>query len=469
MTPAAAVAPTQHAPLLIVGAGPIGLAAAAHAASRDLPVLVVERGSGPGDAVSRWGHVRLFSPWREVIDPVAGRLLAESGWISPDPDAYPTGAEWVDRYLRPLADLLTSCGVEIRYGTEVVGVARHGRDLLVAVDRAQVPFAVHLREASGRRITRAAAALVDASGTWSGANPLGGDGYPAIGEEEQADRILYGIPDLADPATRDRYAGRHVAVAGSGASAHNVLIALAELAREVPTTRITWLVRRPSIDQAFGGGADDELSERGALGDRARIAVQGGAITVARGFRVSEVRSDADGRLTLVAFSDDPLSGDAVSTRREISGVDEVVVVTGFHPDHSWLRQVHLDLDGELGSPRALAEEIHPAHHSCGSVSPHGADRLRQPERGLYLAGMKSYGRAPSFLALTGFEQVRSIVAEIAGDHEAAARVELVLPDTGVCGGSGVFDGAPAGGGCCGVPTQSEDLLMIGGPGGLRR
>ena len=80
-----------------------------------------------------------------------------------------------------------------------------------------------------------------------------------------------------------------------------------------------------------------------------------------------------------------------------------------------------------------LAPLIDPKVHSCGTVYPHGAAELSQPEPGLYLAGMKSYGRAPSFLALTGFEQVRSVVAAIAGDHEAAARVELVLPETGVC------------------------------------
>ena len=147
---------------------------------------------------------------------------------------------------------------------------------------------------------------------------------------------------------------------------------------------------------------------------------------------------------------------------QQVDDVDEVVVVTGFRPDHTWLSEVHLDLDGELSAPVALAPEIHPAYHSCGSVSPHGANLLRQPEGDLYLVGMKSYGRAPSFLTLTGYEQTRSVVAEIAGDHEAAARVELVLPDTGVCGGSGLFDES-ADGGCCAPAAAAEpQLLTIG-------
>ena len=75
--------------------------------------------------------------------------------------------------------------------------------------------------------------------------------------------------------------------------------------------------------------------------------------------------------------------------------------------------------------------------HSCGTVRPHGARELAQPEPGFYFAGMKCYGRAPTFLMLTGYEQVRSIVADIAGDQEAARKVELVLPETGVCSGPG--------------------------------
>jgi hypothetical protein len=137
---------------------------------------------------------------------------------------------------------------------------------------------------------------------------------------------------------------------------------------------------------------------------------------------------------------------------RRLDPADRVVVLTGFRPDLSFLSEMRLDLDPVLQAPRQLAAEIDPNLHSCGSVSPHGAAELAQPEPGLYLVGMKSYGRAPTFLALTGYEQVRSVVAELTGDHEAAARVELTLPDTGVCGGAGLFDdpeGASSGG-CCG-------------------
>jgi len=450
-----AAAVTRHPghPAVIVGAGPAGLAAAAQAHARGVATVVLEAGESAGSAVLEWGHVRLFSPWSELIDPVAEKLLTESGWTGPDPASYPTGRDWVEQYLAPLADLLAEqADVEVRYGHRVIGVARAGRDRLVAIGRDEVPFTVHVATPNGRT-SLTACAVVDASGTWGTPSPLGGDGYLAAGEEEHADQILYGIPDLTDPAVAARYAGKHVAVAGRGASAQNTLVALAALARTHPGTRVSWLLRRGDTAEAFGGGDNDQLVARGALGTKAREAVADGPIATVTGFRTSSVTSH-DGRLDLTSIDG-----------QQVTDVDEVVVVTGFRPDHSWLSEVHLDLDGELSAPSALAPEIHPAYHSCGSVSPHGANLLRQPEGDLYLVGMKSYGRAPSFLTLTGYEQTRSVVAEIAGDYEAAARVELVLPDTGVCGGSGLFDEQPTGGGCCGPSvTAAPELLTIGAP-----
>ena len=155
-------------------------------------------------------------------------------------------------------------------------------------------------------------------------------------------------------------------------------------------------------------------------------------------FRSASVEQQGDGRLTVTDFDG-----------QTVTDVDEIVAVTGFRPDLGFLSEIRLDLDPVLQSPRTLAPLIDPNVHSCGTVYPHGAKELVQPEPGFYLVGMKSYGRAPSFLTLTGCEQVRSVVAAIAGDHEAAERVELVLPDTGVCGGSGTFDEADQGGGCC--------------------
>ena len=117
-----------------------------------------------------------------------------------------------------------------------------------------------------------------------------------------------------------------------------------------------------------------------------------------------------------------------------------IVVATGFRPDLGILRELRVALDPAVEAPPALAPLIDPNLHSCGTVRPHGARELGHPEPGFYIAGSKSYGRAPTFLMMTGYEQVRSVVAEIAGDHAAAREVRLVLPETGVCSSSALTE-----------------------------
>ncbi|MGW6543134.1 FAD-dependent oxidoreductase [Streptomyces massasporeus] len=439
---------TDRSPVVVIGAGPIGLAAAAHLVERGIEPLVLEAGPSAGTAVRDWAHVRLFSPWAEVTDPAAEKLLAPTGWARPDGTAYPTGGDWAERYLQPLAAAL---GDKVRYGVTVTGVARAGRDRIVDADRDEQPFTIHTLGTDGREERITARAVIDASGTWSTPGPMGADGLPALGEKTAADRVSYRVPDLEDPAVRARYAGRRTAVIGSGASAFTALAHLADLAEEEPGTHAAWILRRGVGAHTFGGGEADELPARGALGLRAKAAVEGGHASAVTGFRTAAVDRDGD-RLVLVA-----------EDGRRLDPVDEVIVLTGFRPDLSFLSEVRLGLDERLQAPTALAPLIDPNVHSCGTVYPHGVNELSHPEQGIYLVGMKSYGRAPTFLAMTGYEQVRSISAAIAGDREAAERVELTLPETGVCGGAGLYDEPDAaengqGGGCCGAP----DTLRIG-------
>ncbi|WP_417767973.1 NAD(P)-binding domain-containing protein [Stappia sp.] len=412
----------SDAPLAIVGAGPVGLAAAAWAAERDMPFRVLEAGPTPGANVRDWGHVRLFTPWRHLIDGAALRRLGTQGWAAPRLDDFPTGLEFADRWIEPLAK---SFGPAIETRTEVLAIERP--------DGSDAPFRLTVRHAGGIG-TVSAGAVLDASGTWRTPNFLGDDG-PVAGEDGAP--VHYGVPDVLG---RDRatHAGRRVLVVGAGHSAANVLMDLARLADEAPGTEITWAVRGGSPVRLFGGGAADQLPARGALGASVRDLVDSGRVTLHMGVRVDIVSTTRSG--TLVTARDG----------REIGPFDAIVAATGQRPDLSITRGLSLDLDPLIIAPRRLAPMIDPRIHSCGTVPPHGHAVLGHPEKGYYAVGAKSYGTAPTFLMATGYEQARSIIAALAGDLVAANDVRLVLPETGVCSGGG--DGQS----CCGGASSTE-------------
>jgi hypothetical protein len=327
----------------------------------------------------------------------------------------------------------------IRTHSRVTAVGRAGFDKAKTKGREAAPFEIRCQNGKGPETLRADA-VIDASGTWASPNPAGAGGLTAIGEREAAARISYGMPDVLGKE-RARFAGKTVAVLGAG---HSAIGTLTTLAQQAPGARPIWLLRGTDPAKAFGGGANDKLSARGELGAHFASLVGSGQVQVEAGFSVAAI-TEADGRPRIAISS-------ACCGRSII--VDELVVATGFRPDLSFLSEIRLRLDPAIEAPVALAPLIDPNEHSCGTVRPHGARELAQDDPGFYLAGIKSYGRAPTFLMITGYEQVRSIAADIAGDKEAAARVELELPETGVCTRGGVESGSAAG--CCGGPAKQD-------------
>jgi thioredoxin reductase len=426
-------------PVAIIGGGPVGLAAAAHLLERGLEPVVFEAGASVGTAPLDWGQVHTFSPWRYNLDRACLALLERHGWTAPDAEAFPTGRELVENYLAPLAALPDMAG-HLRLNTRVTGIARSRAGKVRDAGREQQPFEVRF-QTEGKEGRLLAQAVIVATGTSGHPNPAGASGLPAIGEQAAAGRIRYGMPDVLG-AERSRYAGKRVLVVGSGHSAIGSLVDLVTLAGQAPGTRVTWAARSTDLARAYGGGTADQLPERGALGQRLKACIEGGQVQLLAPFALEEVRQGG-GLLEVIASS-----GKSVQA-------DEMVVATGLRPELSILREVRLDLDPALECPRVLAPLIDPNLHSCGTVRPHGALELQQPDSGLFLAGMASYGRAPTFLLATGYEQVRSIAAFIAGDIEAARRVELDLPQTGVCSSARVLP-ADAGATSCCTPTTPQ-------------
>ena len=426
-------------PVAVLGAGPIGLAAAARLMERGLPFVVLEAGGRVGANLLDYGHVRLFSPWRFNIDASMAQWLARAGWQAPDADELPLAREVVERVLQPFADL-PAVAPHVLLRTKVVAVSRDGFDKVKSAGRDGAPFIVRgVRD--GRALELRARAVIDATGTWNRPNPLGASGLPAIGEPEAAGRIFYGIPDVLG-AHRARYAGKRVLVVGAGHSAANALLALAELAMQAPGTALVWSVRSPVPARVFGGGEADALPARGALGSALRRLRDTGALEFKPGLRITHLKQEG-GALLVTGMGRDGAP--------QVDSVDEVICATGQRPDLSLTAELRVQLDPWLESTQALGPLIDPNVHSCGTVRPHGHRELAHPEPGLYTVGVKSYGRAPTFLMATGFEQVRSVVAALAGDLGAADRVELELPQTGVCGTGA--SSADEDSGCCGTPS----------------
>ena len=440
-------APRAQLPVAIIGAGPVGLAAAAHLLTKGKRPIVFEAGASVGANMLDWGHVRVFSPWRYVVDEAAADLLRGTGWTAPDGEGYPTGQEIVEQYLRPLADTaaMRPC---LRLNSRVLSVSRAGIDKLKDDGRQDMPFQVVVEAPDGEETVTLARAVIDASGTTATPNPLGAGGVPALGERRLRDRITYGIPDVLGEQ-RETFASTRTLVVGSGHSAFNVILDLIDLADQAPGTMVTWAIRRPGdrLGNLFGGGSGDALPARGALGERVRRLVEMGRLRLVTGFRVARLTGTAEG---VMVGGDDEVIGP----------VDRIIATTGFRPDLSLLSELRLNLDPAVESPATLAPLIDPNVHSCGSVPPHGEAELRQPEPGLYIAGMKSYGRAPTFLMLTGYEQVRSIACALTGDAEGARDVRLVLPETGVCSSNILADLGVA---CCApAGLQNDDVAAIG-------
>lgn len=434
---------TNTIPVAIIGAGPVGLAAAAHLIRRGETPIIFEAGAQIAASVQSWGHVRLFSPWRWCVDKAAVTLLEKHGWQHPEPATMPTGQDLADSYLIPLAQT-PELRNQIHLNARVVAVSRRRIDKMKDAGRTNAPFVVQVA-INGDEERFLVRAVIDASGSWTMPNPIGSDGLYAPGELANAAHIAYGIPDVLGKE-RARYAGKHVAVVGGGHSAINGILELADLHQAEPGTHITWILRKANVASAYGGLGDDQLPGRGLLGIRIKQLVDAGAVKVVTPFFTTRIEREGE-QVRLI--------GETLRGEHSIVA-DEVIGATGSRPDLSFLRELRLDLHTSVEAPSAIAPLIDPNLHSCGSVPPHGEAELRHPEPGFYMVGMKSYGRAPTFLLATGYEQARSVVAALVGDWQAAAEVQLELPETGVCGAPAAVDanGLSIGGGCCG-PAKS--------------
>lgn len=414
-------------PVAIIGAGPVGLAAAAQLASRNRAFILFEKGEEVGANIRTWGHVTLFSPWQYNMDSAAKELLQRTGWKEPNGEELPTGNELIEKYLKPLAEL-KEIKPSIYMSHQVIAITRKNNDKMKSRERNQNPFTLYV-EIEGKVKSFEARAILDATGTWGNPNPAQSNGAWLPAEKALQNRIDYHIPNIE--ANESTYKNKKIAIIGGGHSAINSLLNVVALKEKAPNTGVTWILRKENVEMAYGGEANDELAARGELGTRIRQLVEEGKIQVVTPFLITSLKDE--GKISII--------GTNHGEELVLEGFDRLIVNTGSRPDYTMNAELRYDIDPATESVTALAPLIDPNEHSCGTVKPHGEVELRQPEQGFYVVGAKSYGRAPTFLMATGYEQVRSIAAFFAGDVKSSKLVKLNLPETGVCN-SGL-------GGCC--------------------
>jgi len=337
----------------IIGAGPVGLAAGAHALERGLTPIIFEQGTGVAHAIRQWQHVKMFSPWEFNVDSAAEKLLNDTGWDRPDDDELPTGGELIERYIEPLATQ-TILKQYIKLSAKVTAISRVGLDKLKTEGREKAQFEIRYTQDSQQQVALVDA-VIDASGTWFSPNPAGSNGLPAFGEPEASEHISYVMPDVLGNK-RQQFSNKRVAVLGGGHSAVGNILDLITLKEQAADTDISWLVRGEDTERSFGGGDNDQIEARGALGTKFRHLVESGKIRIESGFNLSHITQQSDGL---------KISSGAIEADKYIVA-DELIVSTGFRPDYSFASELRLELDPATECPPILAPLIDPNIHSCG-------------------------------------------------------------------------------------------------------
>lgn len=378
--------------VLVIGAGPMGIAAAIGAADRGHDVTVLERGA-IGTSLRTWGATRFFSPLHMNVSPRMRELLGDD---MPDPDALLTGAEYANRVLVPLSERAPLAD-RVKPGHNVIAIGRRG---LTRTDyaghplRAERPFRVVCENEE----TFEAEVVLDASGGLTVPRPIGPGGLPARGESRLARRPIRTLGDLA--ANRVQMRGRRVLVVGDGHSAANAIGVLEELASEDPATRVTWAVRSPNR-RPCEEVANDPLPERRAVVERANaLAVAPPPfLTVERRAMIdSVVQTNGHATVTLTA--------------NRIVETDFIAAFTGYRPDGAFLSELAVEIspvsEGGARLYRAISNIT-----DCLSVPRVKPEDLASGEPGFWFVGSRAYGRSRTFLLQNGFAQLEVLLASL--------------------------------------------------------
>lgn len=391
--------------IAIMGAGPIGLETALYASERGYQVDVYERAT-PGANVARWSHVRLFSPWEMNRSPWAERRLRDEGIALADGQAYPTGGEFRDEYLLPLARL-DALADSIHTHTDVVGVSRRHAfksDYIGDERRDAEPFMLLVDSEDGRRYVEADL-VIDTTGVYDQPRRLGPGGLPAIGEERAELVIERYIPD---PLAGERalYEDATTLLIGSGYSAVTSARLFHELHADAPETAVVWLFGDDK--PPYAPIEDDPLPQRVELAHFGNEAARGAVDGIEPIF----------GQLRRLEPTDEGVEAgiDTADGLRTLEA-DRVVANVGYRPDTALYRELQVHLcyatEGLMDLSAHLLSQRSEAAGDCLAQTSGGYDTLVSPEPNFFVLGSKSYGRNSDFLLQRGFEQIETLFSNL--------------------------------------------------------
>lgn len=362
----------EKSDLVIIGAGPMGIALAVRMLSIKKSFTIIEKGSSVGSNILEWGHVHFFSNWKECVDLKSQNLLSESIPLDYDSEGYPSGNEFVKKYLIPLANL-NQLKNNIVLRSEVVEV-----EFNFSTEKFLVTF-----HQNGETKFIETKVVVDASGNWGNTNKLikdGSDYYPHINRIPKPSYIRHHFQDAK------------VAIVGNGHSAMNSIA----LVSDYSNAEINWLIRKDSPN--FGKSKVDGQSI--ALENKVIDLVNQKQIIIHKNFLVSKVENRGS---QVEIFSEQ-----GHSLRR----MDYLIENIGANADYSFLKNIPINVDDTFNVPANLACKINPKFHTCSSLSYNFEDTVIS-DVDYYVVGMKSFGKASNFLLSYGYDILDELAKHI--------------------------------------------------------
>ena len=404
----------QHLSVAIVGGGPIGIELAARLVTLDLfkSITLFERGPSAGHNICLWSHVLLFSPWSLNVS-AWGRSLVN---LSVDDSQCPTGREFLDQYLLPLAGKIATLGVDFQIETQVLSISKQ------PALASRPKYYLFSRSNSGSEQTFFADVVFDTTGTFGNFNRLGPGGAPALGELrlEEDGKIQRMIPSIDESRSFCATAGSKIVCVGTGYSAITTLSNIIEAVGQSSTQcELIWISRKVSGAPPYHIIKNDSLEARSVLSSFGNsLATDHSTLPENLSFKYLPGTSILE-----LSSSNSTLSMVTASSTGETTtllDITHLIANVGYKPNLDIFRELDVHLCYRTEGPMRLSSsllsdqtqrDLSGESPDCLSQQSHGPSSLVTTEPSFFILGAKSYGRLSTFILRIGIQQIIDIVS----------------------------------------------------------